>query len=184
MVESMDMGIGKVLDKLKDLQLEENTLVIFTYDHGGRHLVDSGPLFHGFSTLWEGGIRVPLIMRWPAQFKRGVLVEQPAIAMDLTATMLDAAGRGGRLSDLDGMSLIPLVDDSSEIRQRTFFWSFGSMKAVREGKWKYVVDDQTQLLFDLSDDVSERHDVYAAHPDIVKKLRGALNDWEAAVSSD
>lgn len=90
MIQSMYFGIGKVLNKLKTLNLDDNTLVIFTYDHGGRHLVDSGPLFHGFGTLWEGGIRVPLIMRWPNKLKVNNIFQIPTIAMDLTATMLDA----------------------------------------------------------------------------------------------
>ena len=66
MVERMDEGIGQVLDKLDTLGIDENTLVIYLYDHGGRNLVNSEPLFHGFATLWEGGIRIPMVVRWPA----------------------------------------------------------------------------------------------------------------------
>lgn len=120
MIERMDEGIGKVLNKLSEHSLEENTLVIFTYDHGGRHLVDSGPLFHGFGTLWEGGIRVPLIIRWPKVIEKRAVIQSPTIAMDLTATMLDAAQANNAIDSLDGTSLFYIMKNVGKFESRSF----------------------------------------------------------------
>ena len=130
MIESMDFGIGKVLNKLKTLNLDDNTLVIFTYDHGGRHLVDSGPLFHGFGTLWEGGIRVPLIMRWPNKLKVNNIFQIPTIAMDLTATMLDASQSKYVATSLDGTSLRDITAQPDNYVDRSLYFKGRKMKAV------------------------------------------------------
>jgi arylsulfatase A-like enzyme len=189
MVESMDDGIGMVLDRLDERGLADNTLVLFTYDHGGRHLVRSDPLFHGFATLWEGGIRVPLILRWPDELESDRTLDQTAIAMDVTATILDAAGRTSATGDLDGQSLLPGMpghDGSPGIDpDRTLFWridSFaGPMKAVRKRNWKLVIDGNTQLLFDLEADIGERHNAYSEHPEVARELREALTEWERSL---
>jgi len=189
MIESMDDGIGRVLDRLDERGLSENTLVLFTYDHGGRHLVRSDPLFHGFATLWEGGIRVPLILRWPARVAADRTLDQTAIAMDVTATILDAAGRQAATEGLDGSSLLPGMESgrfsSGADSDRALFWridSFaGPMKAVRKRKWKYVIDGNTQMLFDLDADIGERRNVFGAHPDVARELREDLVEWERSV---
>jgi arylsulfatase A-like enzyme len=124
MVEAMDDGIGRVLSKLDELDLTNDTLVVFTYDHGGQDLSRSDPLFHGFGTLWEGGIRVPLLMRWPAKFERGSEVDRPSIAMDVTATILDAAARNPDSLQLDGTSLLPLLAGGADVPAATLFWRF------------------------------------------------------------
>lgn len=182
MVESMDDGIGRVLSKLDELNLTQDTLVIFTYDHGGRHLVRSDPLFHGFGTLWEGGIRVPLLMKWPGRFIEGQIIDRPTIAMDLTATMLAAAGRDIDALQLDGSSLLPLLSNGDEVATETLFWRFNtprnSMRAVRRDNWKYVVDGGTQMLFDLDADIGERSNRFYSRTDIANQLRDALIAWE------
>lgn len=183
MVEAMDQGIGEVLNKLEELDLENNTLVIFTYDHGGRHLVDSRPLFHGFSTLWEGGIRVPLIMRWPNKVKEDTVFSSPTISMDITATMLDAAHRDASISTLDGMSLIRIMENSDKSVNRSLFWLHGKMKAVRKGNWKYVVDGHSQLLFNLDIDISERVNMFYRYPKKVEMFKRELADWEKALGN-
>ena len=187
MVEAMDEGIGQVLDALRRLGIDENTLVVFTYDHGGRHLARSAPLFHGFATLWEGGIRVPLLLRWPARLPGGATVSQPAIAMDLTATILDAAGREQASRRLDGASLMRVVENPAAVSERTFFWRTrtftGLQKAVRRGRWKYLIDGGTQMLFNLDADVGERRDAFGEHPAVVRQLRAALAEWERAMAA-
>lgn len=181
MVESMDQGISRILKSLEDTTLNDDTLVIFTYDHGGRHLVDSEPLFHGFATLWEGGIRVPLIMRWPNQFKSGEDIEHMSIAMDLTATMLSAAGQNEEALALDGSDLLPLLQQEQPVPTKSLFWRFGSMWVVRKGNWKYVLDNGTQLLFDLEADISERNNLFADYPGVVRELRDELTAWNQSL---
>lgn len=181
MVESMDQGIGRILEKLETENLVDNTLVVFTYDHGGRHLVHSDPLFHGFATLWEGGIRVPLLMRWPNQLNAQQEIEHPSIAMDLTSTILAAAGQDIEPLALDGTSLLPLLQDAGEVAVEPLFWRFGSganhMWAIRRDNWKYVLDNGTQFLFDLETDIGERNNLFSSHPDIARELRAALIAW-------
>jgi arylsulfatase A-like enzyme len=182
MVERMDDGIGQVLDKLDTLNLKSNTLVIYLYDHGGRHLVNSEPLFHGFSNLWEGGIRIPVIMRLPDVIPANERSTMPGIAMDLTATMLDVAGISDADESLDGITLTPYLRKERPTISRQFFWradlyDFGKQRAIRDGKWKYIEHGNTQFLFDLNVDVSERHNLFYKEPNVVNRLRADLDHW-------
>lgn len=185
MVERMDEGIGKVLDTLDTLDLRDNTLVIYLYDHGGRHLVNSAPLFHGFANLWEGGIRIPAILRLPGVIPANDASAMPGIAMDLTATMLEVAGLSGATAALDGVNLIPLLRDEQPPPSRQLFWranlyDFGKQRAVRDGQWKYIEHGNTQFLFDLDADVGERNNLFFEHIDIVNRLRADLDAWQEA----
>lgn len=188
MVEAMDRGIGTVLGKLDELGLTDDTLVVFTYDHGGQDLVRSDPLFHGFGTLWEGGIRVPLLVRWPARIDAGQTVERPSIAMDMTATMLAAAGRNVESLDLDGADLLPLLADGADVPAETLFWRFRTqrvpMRAVRRDNWKLVMDADAQFLFDLDADPGERSNQFFRHPDVARELREAFVAWRDSLAGD
>jgi arylsulfatase A-like enzyme len=188
MVEAMDKGIGRVLGKLDELDLTEDTLVIFTYDHGGQDLVRSDPLFHGFGTLWEGGIRVPMLMRWPEEFEKEQEINRPSIAMDLTATMLEAAGRNTSSLNLDGTSLLPLLADGIDVPAETLFWRYRAqgapMRAVRRDNWKLVMDADAQFLFDLDADVGERSNQFFRRRGIVNELRQAFVEWAQAIATD
>jgi len=189
MVERMDAGIGKVLDTLDTLDLKENTLVIYLYDHGGRHLVNSTPLFHGFGNLWEGGIRIHAILRLPAEIPANETSEMPGIAMDLTATILDVAGLPDAAAKLDGINLIPYLRKKQPPPGRQFYWranmyDFGKQKAIRDGKWKYIEHGNTQFLFDLNADVSERHNLFYERTDVVNRLRADLDAWQAGYPTE
>jgi arylsulfatase A len=187
-VERMDQGIGKLLKALDDADLAKRTLVIFLSDNGGERLSDNGPLFHGKYTLWEGGIRVPCLMRWPGVLPADKVSGQPIIAMDLTASIL-AAARAAPLEDmpLDGEDVLPILTTKKPAKERTFFWrlprpddKFGQ-KAVRRGKWKYIYDREVELLFDLEKDIGEKHNLAYQHPEVVKELRAALAEWEGTL---
>ena len=182
-VEALDAGIGRVLASIEGKGVRDNTLVIFTYDHGGRELVRNAPLFHGFATLWEGGIRVPLIIRWPSRLGGSRVSAQPTIHMDLAATILAAAGvEPDAAGKLDGINLVPLLTGRTPPFDRAFFWRLAipgrEQKAVRRGRWKLILDGNTPLLFDVTEDLSERHDLRYAQPAIVNDLRSVLNAWE------
>lgn len=192
MVESMDAAVGRVTDALRRKGLDNNTLVIFTNDNGGERLSDNGPYFHTKATLFEGGIRVPAIARWPGMIPAGRTTAQTAITMDFTATILAAAGAappdGIRL---DGENLLPVLAGKSAPRERSLFWRVRqpgrSQFAVRKGRWKYI-DDNTvnrtlpELLFDLEADPGERRNLFYRHQDIARSLRAEALAWESSVS--
>jgi arylsulfatase A-like enzyme len=188
MVERLDQGVGKLLDALDAAGLARDTLVIFFSDNGGERLSDNGPLFHGKYSLWEGGIRVPCLACWPGVLPAGAVSTQPVIVMDWTASILAAAGVAAPPErPPDGEDVLPLLAGKKPPRQRTFFWrlprpddKFGQ-KAVRRGRWKYVLDRETELLFDLEVDVGERRNLAYRHPEIVKELRTTLAEWEAGL---
>jgi arylsulfatase A-like enzyme len=184
MVERMDKGIGKLLAALDESKRSKDTLVIFLSDNGGERLSDNGPFFHGKGTLWEGGVRVPCILRWPGKLPPKTVSRQPAIVMDLTASILAAGGASLPEGGLDGEDLAPLLSAKKPARERTFYWRlprpneyFGQM-AVRRGRWKYVYDRETELLFDLEKDSSERRNLAFQHPEELRALRTAMIEWE------
>jgi arylsulfatase A len=185
MLERMDEGIGRILAALDRHGLARDTLVIFTDDNGGERLSRSAPLFHHKSTLWEGGIRVPCLLRWPGTLPAGNVSAQMTITMDLTATMLATAGVTPQ-RPLDGVNLLPVWQARAPLAERAFFWRINRperrQKAVRRGRWKYVLDGEIEMLFDLSRDVGERVNVSYEHPALVKELRGLLAEWEKEVA--
>jgi arylsulfatase A-like enzyme len=190
MVERMDQGVGSLLAALDETGVAKNTLVLFLSDNGGERLSDNGPLFHGKYTLWEGGIRVPCLLRWPGALPGKKVCRQPAIVMDLTASLLSAAGSVPPPdAPLDGQDLLPILSGRVPARERTFFWrlprpddQFGQ-KAVRRGRWKYLYDREMELLFDLEQDPGERRNLAYRHPEVVKALRMALASWESQWST-
>jgi arylsulfatase A len=185
MLEAMDAGVGRILAALDRHGLARDTLVIFTDDNGGERLSRNAPLFHHKSTLWEGGIRVPCLLRWPGTLPAGKVSGQTAITMDLTATMLAASGvKPPR--PLDGINLLPAWQGRTPLAERALYWRINRpdrrQKAVRRGNWKYVLDGDVELLFDLSRDVGERTNLSYRHPAVVKELRGLLAEWEKEVT--
>ena len=190
MLERADQGVGKILAALERNGLTKNTLVIFTNDNGGEWLSRNAPLSNRKSTLWEGGIRVPLILRWPARLPAGKVSAQVAITMDLTATILGVTGTVVPPGHpLDGLNLLPNLSGQSPIVERELFWRIKrphEQRAVRSGRWKLVQDVGNQgaanfYLFDVASDPGERHDLTADHPELVRKLSAALDAWEKDV---
>jgi arylsulfatase A-like enzyme len=186
MLERADEGIGSILASLDRHGLSRNTLVVFTSDNGGEWLSRNAPLSHRKSTLWEGGIRVPLVLRWPARLPAGKTSEQVAITMDLTATILAAAGAGTPPGHRpEGIDLIPILRGDSALADRQLFWRIArpnfQQRAVRAGRWKLLFDSGQFLLFDLRADPGEKRDLTAQHPDLVVKLKKLFEAWEKDV---
>lgn len=185
-LENADQGVGRILAALERNGMAQNTLVIFTNDNGGEWLSRNAPLYHRKATLWEGGIRVPLILRWPGRLPAGKTSAQAAITMDLTRSILAATG-----TELpadyrpDGVNILPMLSGQSPATDRLLFWRIvrtgRQQKAVRSGRWKMLVDGGQYLLFDLHDDPGERHDLAAQHPDVILKLKAQLAEWEKDV---
>jgi arylsulfatase A-like enzyme len=187
MIERADAGVGRLLALLDSLGLARNTLVIFTNDNGGEWLSRNAPLFHRKWTLWEGGIRVPTIIRWPGHVAAGRVTGQVGITMDLTASILAATGAAVPAgTDLEGMDLMPLLSGGAREVERTLFWRVPALKqrAVRSGDWKLVVDGPSALLFDVRHDVGERNDLAAARPDVAARLWALLRAWEQRVDAE
>jgi arylsulfatase A-like enzyme len=186
MLEKVDEGVGMMLAELEKQGVLDNTLFVLSSDNGGERLSDNSPLFNHKQTLWEGGIRVPCLMRWPAKLPRGKLIHQPAITMDLTATFLAIAGAKSNRS-LDGINLLPILAREQPPQERTLYWrvnrSNRHQKAIRHGEWKYVLDGAVDLLFNLKDDIGERHDLGFHHPEIVADLKARLKTWEAEMDA-
>lgn len=187
MLEAMDAGVGRILQSLDKNGLARDTLVIFTNDNGGERLSDNSPLFHHKATLWEGGIRVPCLLRWPARLPAGRVSKQAAISMDLTATVLAAAGVKPE-RELEGINLLPILRGEQPAVERTLFWRIDradrKQKAVRHGNWKYVLDGAIDTLFDLARDPGERRDLGHRQRQLVNELRRKIAEWEQDVDED
>ena len=186
MLERADKGIGEIMAALQQRGLTNNTLVVFTNDNGGEWLSRNAPLFHRKGSLWEGGIRVPLIMRWPGQLPAGRTSAQVAITMDITASILAATGTPTPENYRpDGINILPVLRGDTALRERRLFWRWArpdrQQRAVRSGQWKLMMDGVQLLLFDLGADPGERNDLAARRPDVVTTLKRLLADWETDV---
>ena len=188
MLERADAGIAEILAALDRLGLAGTTLVVFASDNGGEWLSRNAPLFHRKYTVWEGGIRVPALMRWPGTLPAGRTTAQVGITMDLTATFLAAAGVERPTSYRpEGIDLVPLLTGDKPDVERTLFWRATPpfvQKAVRKGKWKLLRDQNHDLMFDLSHDQGERDDLAMREPAVLKELKAVLAQWEKDVDAE
>jgi N-acetylgalactosamine-6-sulfatase len=193
MVEALDNGIGKVLDYLSRYQLDQETLVIFFSDNGGRAREANNGIFSGHKgQVYEGGIRVPCIIRWPGKIARHTVSEQMAISFDLTRSIIHLSGVGTGDLYLDGFDIIGHIIREKQDVQRTLFWrkKRGERihKAVNDGGYKYLIvwnndSIEDEKLFNLIDDPSERNDLLMVMPGKAGELRVQLADWENEVSA-
>jgi arylsulfatase A-like enzyme len=187
-LERADQGVGRIVDALQKHGLTRNTLIIFTNDNGGEWLSRNAPLFHRKLTIWEGGIRVPLIMKWPARIPAGRITPQAGFVFDLTSTILAAAGATIPAdAKLEGINLLPIVTGQSQPIERTLFFRVTgnrAQRAVRQGDWKLMLDGGGVFLFNLHTDIGERVDLAKERPDIARKLRPLILEWEKDVDSE
>ena len=189
MLEDLDREVGRVLATLKKHKLEKNTLVVFVSDNGGfARAANMGPLNGAKSTTLEGGIRVPLIMRWPGHIQPGTTSRQVCATFDLTFSILNLAGAGVPAKRLDGFDLVNHITGGKKDFERTLFWrgkrGERTWSAVRSGDLKYVrkVEGETsEWLFDLASDIGEKNDLSKSRPGDVKRLKKLLGDWEKDV---
>jgi arylsulfatase A-like enzyme len=189
MLERADAGVGLILAALERTGVARNTLVIFTNDNGGEWLSRNAPLFHRKWSMWEGGIRVPTLIRWPGRIPPGRVSPQVGVTMDLTATIL-ATTRTAVPADarLDGMNLLPVLEGATAQVERTLFWRSiargWNQRAVRSGDWKVLVDHNHAMLFDVRRDLAERDDMASRRPDVVRRLQPLLAEWEKTVEAE
>jgi arylsulfatase A-like enzyme len=184
MTLSMDRACGRVFDKLSELNMDDNTIVIFTNDNGGpsdANASDNSPLSGTKANHLEGGIRIPFLIRWPGVTSAGAKYSNPISLLDLLPTFYAAAGGDvASLAKVDGVDLRPFVSgENSDRPHPTLYWKKESRGAVRDGDWKLLrFPDRPAELYDLSNDIAEQHDLAADHPDKVKSMYKQLFDWE------
>lgn len=184
LISEADDAVGAILTKLRELKLEENTLIFLVSDNGGASpLAEMNGLRGRKWLLWEGGIRVTWLAQWKGRIPAGRVLETPVIQLDILPTALAAAG-GAPQPDwkLDGTNLLPLMEGKAEKLDRdTLYWRFGVQYAVRQGDWKLVKAglNQPVQLFNLKDDRNEKDDLAAKQPEKAKALQALWDAWNA-----
>jgi arylsulfatase A len=214
MVESVDESFGRILTRLKTLGLDERTIVIFTSDNGGMSAANFGnpkrvispkqldvafstsnlPLRGGKGWLYEGGIRVPLLVRWPAKSRAGVC-EVPVISTDFFPSILEVTGiPADQQHAMDGVSLTGLLSGGGEPKREVIYWHFPHYSnhglqspggAIRAGDYKLLeyFENGTVQLFNLRTDPAEQHDLAGAEPERAAKLKSMLSAWRTSVNA-
>ncbi len=201
MIEAVDRSVGRILAKLEQLDLAEDTLVIFTSDNGGLYrrydgqgevVTTNKPLRAEKGTLYEGGIRVPLIVWFPGVVPAGTTCDAPTISMDFYPTLLEVCGAevpAGQV--LDGVSLVPLLRQTGELSRDALYFHYPHYHhsrpagAIRQGKWKLIefFDDSSVELYNLEEDLGEQHNLAGEMPDKAIALRARLAAWRGAVGA-
>jgi arylsulfatase A-like enzyme len=194
MMDSVDESVGRILRKLDALQLSERTVVFFTSDNGGLSVEEgpntpatsNSPLRAGKGYLYEGGIRVPLIVRWPGVVHPGSTVSTPVSSVDFFPTMLEMAGVNSKRT-LDGLSLVPVFNGKGTLQRDSLYWHYPHYSnqggkpcgAVREGYFKLIqyYENGALELYNLTTDVGEKTNLVGALPERAATLRGKLEAW-------
>jgi arylsulfatase A-like enzyme len=194
MVQSVDESVGRVMKKLEEMGAADNTVVIFMSDNGGLSTVPREaptcnlPLRAGKGWLYEGGIREPMIIKWPGVVKWGSVCSEPVTSTDFYPTMLEMAGLPLiPKQHVDGVSLVPLLKKEGKLNRKAIYWHYphyhGSGNrpsgAVRAGDYKLIewYEDNSVELYNLRDDMGERHDLVKEMPEKAAELRSVLSRW-------
>lgn len=200
MIETMDIGIGQILDKLVEHNLVDNTIVVFYSDNGGLEMLqDQKPLRGSKATIFEGGIRVPLAIRWPGVIKPGTKSEAFVATEDLFPSLMEATEIKYHKTDLDGVSLMPIFSGKGEYQRTELYFhyphyhhqGFKPGGAIRQGDYKLIewyeqtlYGEEGQInLYNLKEDIGEENDLAAEMPDLAAKLRDKLHAWRDKVSA-
>jgi len=205
MIESTDQGVGRILDKLDELGLAEDTIVLFFSDNGGvKNITSNQPLRGGKGMLYEGGIREPMIVRWPGVVKPGTTSDTPIIGVDLYPTILEMTGaRRPRGKILDGESIVPILKEQGDLDRKPIFWHFPAYLegkaegardpqfrtrpcgAVRSGDYKLIeyFEDGALELYNLKDDIGEQNNLVDTMPEKATELHTLMLDWRKKVNA-
>jgi arylsulfatase A-like enzyme len=210
MVRAMDRNIGRVLDAIEELRLERNTLIVYVNDNGGggnhtpphtRNTARNAPLRGYKFDLWEGGIRVPMMLSWPGHVPGGRLFSRMVSSMDIAPTLLAAAGGEAPAErPFDGVDLLPYLTGTNRgvphpllcWENRPWLGPRGKQRpvpgkynrAIRKGRWKLIrlAEDTEWQLFDLDADPGEQHDMATERPEIVRDLEAGYQHWRASMT--
>ena len=191
MVRAIDRSVGRILDTLEEEGLSDNTMIIFTSDNGGAGYIgipEVNQPFRGWKiTMFEGGLRVPMMIKWPSKIAAGTVVETPVAHIDMMPTIAAAAGASQPAGVvIDGLDILPLMinQDAANWTRKTLFWQSGHYQVVRHGDWKLQVNDRPTdglqyWLFDLAADPTEQHNLAVSRPNVVKQLKDLLAEHRA-----
>lgn len=203
MMENADRTVGRILKKVDDLRIADRTVVVFTSDNGGltapefqrRPATSNAPLREGKGHCYEGGIRVPMVVRWPGVVKAGSVSDAPVCSVDYYSTLLEIAGvKPPAEHKPDGVSIVSLLKGGARPRRDALYWHYPHYSnqggrpagAVREGNWKLIefYDEDQVELYDVVKDVGERNDLARQMPDRAAKMRRRLQEWRRSVKAD
>jgi arylsulfatase A-like enzyme len=187
MLLCMDQAIGRVLEALARTGADDNTLIVFFSDNGGarKNLANNGVLRDYKHSLYEGGIRVPFIVRWPGKLPKGAVCDEPVISLDAMPTICAAAGIS--LPDdrvYDGKNMLPALRGQLKgpLHERLFWDDGADLWAVRVGKWKLICVKGSLELYDLSADINEKNDLARRNPKLVKRLQQEYTVWKTRMA--
>ena len=215
MVESMDESLGRIMKKLKELELDQNTVVIFYSDNGGMSAanfyspsreISKNNIYKAFSTsnlplrggkgwMYEGGIRVPLIIKWPGKGLQGLVSEVPVTSPDFYPTIIEMIGiEAENKNQKEGISMVPILKGEKKIEREAIYWHFphysnhGNQSpggVIRSGDYKLLeyYENNTIQLFNLAKDIGEQNDLSATEPERAEKLRLLLDNWRRNVNA-
>src|SRR5262249_34010589 len=182
MIEAMDAQIGRVLETLDANGLTENTIVIFTSDNGGERFADTWPFTGKKTELLEGGLRIPMVIAWPARIAPGHTSDQVAVSMDWLPTLLAAAGTAPDPAyPPDGMNLLPTLTDNAAAVDRKLFWRYKAnwQRAARIGDYKFLKILDNTFLFNVVEDPLERGNLKERHKDVYHRFVAECGSWTA-----
>ena len=183
-VTAMDAAIGTLLGLLDEHDLTGNTLVFFCSDNGGGAAADNAPLRGGKGDLFEGGVRVCALARWPGRLPAGTVSDEFLTSLDLFPTLLAAAGAAPPAGVvLDGFDLLPVLAGDRHSPRGRMFWHRRDEQAARLGDWKWIENGEGEFLFDLAADLGEHHNLAAERPDRTRRMRHAFADWQHAMDT-
>ena len=177
-VACMDRAIGRVLAAIEDAGQSKNTLVLFMSDNGGSGNGGNAPLRGAKSTMWEGGLRVPMIARWPGRLPAGKVTDEFLTSLEIVPSLLAATGTPAPKNvQLDGFNMLPVLGGDRASPRREMFWQRRSDKAARVDNWKWVQSAKGNGLFDLSKDLGETQDLSKHKPDVLHQLQERFATW-------
>jgi arylsulfatase A-like enzyme len=182
-VTEMDAAIGEVLQRLDQYDIADNTLVIFFSDNGGSGGADNFPLRGRKAQMWEGGIRVPCVVRWPGVIPAGVVNNEFLTSLEILPTVCAATGTSLRNDVvLDGFDMLPVLTGQQKSPRQKMFWQRRLDKAARVGDWKWVDSTRGGGLFNLAEDIGEKNDLSDSHPEKKAELLAAFERWKQQMS--
>ena len=190
MVYELDQGVGQLLAKVDELGLSENTVVWFLSDHGGmRRTSDNRPFKGSKGNAYEGGLRVPMIVKWPGKVPKGIVLEDMVTSLDIGATAVAIAGGDPDQSGLHGIDIRPyMFQQSTKAPHEVLFWHTGKAPGItgvmREGDYKLMLSRGKVELYNLKDDIGESTNVAAAHPERVQSMRARWIEWNQGNAPD